>query len=76
MKGVIQGNVERIVNNKNLQNQGTALGLGGNIVINPSQQGVVSPRVMQDTVEAIIGAAFLDGGLDAARQAMAVLGLV
>lgn len=31
---------------------------------------------MADTVEAIIGAAFLDGGLDAARQVMRALTLI
>ncbi|KAI1485509.1 hypothetical protein F5X96DRAFT_324899 [Biscogniauxia mediterranea] len=43
---------------------------------NPSQVGLISPRTKADTVEAVIGAAYKDGGLDAARRVMNKLKLL
>ncbi|KAI0593945.1 ribonuclease III domain-containing protein [Biscogniauxia sp. FL1348] len=43
---------------------------------NPCQVGLISPRTKADTVEAVIGAAYRDGGLDAARQVMKKLKLL
>jgi dsRNA-specific ribonuclease len=40
---------------------------------NPSQKGVVSDAQVADTVEAIIGAVFLDGGLETAEYVMEIL---
>ena len=37
--------------------------------------GKVSPKTMSDTVEAIIGAVYLDGGVDAVKVVAANLGI-
>lgn len=37
--------------------------------------GKVSPKTMSDTVEAIIGAVYLDGGVDAVQAVTANLGI-
>ncbi|KAI5922187.1 hypothetical protein F4810DRAFT_711792 [Camillea tinctor] len=57
-----------VVSNYQLATTCDNFGLTECINQNPSGAGVVSPRTRADTVEAIIGAAFRDGGLDAARQ--------
>lgn len=46
--------------NENLANIGFRLGINVYIQLNPSAQGVVPMRLMATTVEAIIGAVYLD----------------
>ncbi|QDS72453.1 hypothetical protein FKW77_009561 [Venturia effusa] len=43
---------------------------------NPGHCGELGARTLADTVEAIIGAVYLDGGLDAVPDVLATLGLV
>lgn len=51
------------------------MGLDRYIFKNPSQQGVANSKTMSDTVEVIIGAAYLDGDSDAAEAVMVTFGL-
>lgn len=46
--------------NENLAQIGFSLGLDVYIQLNPSAQGVVPGRLMATTIEAIIGAVYLD----------------
>lgn len=46
--------------NQNLAQIGFSLGLDVYIQLNPSAQGVVPGRLMATTIEAIIGAVYLD----------------
>lgn len=62
--------------NKNLQDICKETGLHNYISLNPSQQGFISPKVMADTVEAIIGAVAEDGDDDAVRKVMKKLKLL
>ena len=71
----MDANDQRIGNNRNLERVCDEFGLDIHIVCNPSQNGFISPRVKQNTVEAIIGAAFLDDGLAAAAKVLKAFGL-
>jgi ribonuclease-3 len=74
----IQEVVSVIATNKNLYQQGLALGLDPFIVKNPSQQGSVAGRiVMATTMEAILGAVYYDSSknLEACERVMAAMGL-
>ena len=64
--------------NNALATLGRSKGLDEHVIINPAQWGVVSNRTMATTVEALIGAVFLDSGLDinAVRAAMVNLGIM
>jgi dsRNA-specific ribonuclease len=55
---------------------GRRIGLERCINPNPSQKGKISDNLVADTVEAIIRAVFLDGGLEAAVDMMEALGLL
>ncbi|KAJ5080947.1 hypothetical protein N7456_013657 [Penicillium angulare] len=50
--------------NENLARIGFSLGLNAYIHLNPSAQGIVPGRLMATTVEAIIGAVYLDSNKD------------
>jgi ribonuclease-3 len=50
--------------NENLGKIGFSLGMGAYIQLNPSAQGVVPERLMATTIEAIIGAVYLDSNKD------------
>ncbi|KAH9215222.1 ribonuclease III domain-containing protein [Leptodontidium sp. 2 PMI_412] len=68
-----------ISSNKNLNERGQESGLSVFINKNKSfPNGVVPPRTMSDTVEALIGAVFVDSSesLEAVKVAMTGLGLV
>lgn len=69
--------VQRIVNNTNLERVGRRIHIEDLVNKNPSMQGVVPPRTVSDTVEAILGAVYLDSGkdLDAVKLVMANLGV-
>ncbi|KAI2638206.1 ribonuclease III domain-containing protein [Xylaria nigripes] len=51
-------------------------GLDACINLNPAQMGSVFPRTSADTMEAIVGAVYLDGGLDKAKSAMKTLDII
>jgi ribonuclease III len=53
-----------------------AKGFKNFININPAHVGELGARTLADTVEAIIGAVYLDGGLDAVPDVLATLGLI
>lgn len=65
------------VANLKLAEIGFAKGLDPLIYKNPSQVGAVSAKPMALTVEALLGAVFMDSGksADAVRRVMAELGL-
>lgn len=68
--------MQRVGSNANLDRVGRLHGLEGFICRNPSQRGHISPVTMTATVEAILGAVYLDGGIENASQVMETLGLV
>ncbi|KAJ5611808.1 hypothetical protein N7528_008913 [Penicillium herquei] len=59
-------------NNENLASIGFAFGLDKLIILNPSAQGVVPKRLMATTVEALIGAVYLDSQ----KSIQATLGVI
>ncbi|KAH6656052.1 ribonuclease III domain-containing protein [Truncatella angustata] len=67
--------IEPIVENRNLANQCDSIGLTSCININLSQHGYVGTNTKAATMEAVAGAAYLDGGLDAAARVMKNLGM-
>ncbi|GFF52847.1 hypothetical protein IFM51744_07950 [Aspergillus udagawae] len=74
--GYINQIVSSVASNSHLAQVGSKAGLENLILINPSQASV-SPGVMAQTVEAILGAVYLDSEMDvqAVRAVMAVLSL-
>jgi ribonuclease-3 len=54
------------VSNENLKRLGESLGLNAYFRLNPASQGVVPRSMMATTMEAIIGAVYLDSGKDMA----------
>ncbi|CEL09809.1 hypothetical protein ASPCAL12938 [Aspergillus calidoustus] len=75
-RGSIDAMVQRQARNDNLTDRGFELGIDRYIQNNPSQ-GTISRGVMATTVEAIIGAVYLDknGELAAVGQIIAAFGL-
>ncbi|PYI36385.1 ribonuclease III [Aspergillus indologenus CBS 114.80] len=69
--------VSRIAGNANLAQRGFELGLDQYIVKNPSQGNYVADKLMATTVEAIVGAVFLETNWDqeALQRAVNALGL-
>lgn len=60
-----------VINNRNLFRVGQRIGVSEAMRIDPSVRGKgggVTRKMVADTVEAITGAIFLDGGFDAARR--------
>ncbi|KAH8164792.1 hypothetical protein CIB48_g3440 [Xylaria polymorpha] len=68
--GEISQILQRVVSNHHFTSKCVETGLSACIHLNPSQRGVISPRTLADTLEAVIGAVYLDGGIDKARLAM------
>lgn len=62
--------------NANLDRTGRQFGLQRFVNSNPSQGKIVSPITMAATVEAILGAVYLDSSLEKVREVMQTLGLV
>lgn len=62
--------------NVNLALVGRRMGLDKVVIVNPSQAGMVSDKVMATTVEALIGAVYMDSNsIDAVRPVLAAMGL-
>ncbi|XMA14618.1 hypothetical protein WAI453_007409 [Rhynchosporium graminicola] len=76
-RGVISQRTNNIVSNQNLAGICTTTGLAQYINGNPSQWGEEQTKTKTATIEAILGAVFLDSGkkIDCVRTAMAALGL-
>ncbi|KAL3483844.1 ribonuclease III domain-containing protein [Aspergillus germanicus] len=76
-RGAINDMVQRLSCNDNLTDRGSELGIGAYIQNNPSQGNAISPGLMATTVEAIIGAVFLDKNreLAAVEPVIALFGL-
>ena len=68
--------VGRVGSNANLNRLGRLHSLDEFICRNPSQAGYISQNTMASTVEAILGAVYLDRGIDHVSQVMQTLGLV
>src|SRR5437660_10379066 len=61
----------QMVNRRTLANRGRRLGLGEHLILSrgeDSSGGRERPSALADTFEALLGAIFLDGGFDAARD--------
>ncbi|KAI8192377.1 Ribonuclease 3 [Colletotrichum sp. SAR 10_65] len=74
--GNTNARVQMCANNERLSRLCDTVGLTRCIVRNPSQQGMVSQRTKADTLEAVVGAVFKDGGLDAAEEVIEHLGII
>ena len=68
--------VQQIGSNANLDHVGRLHGLDAFVCRNPSQGNHISPITMTATVEAILGAVYLDRGIGSVSQVMETLGLV
>ncbi|KAJ0415780.1 ribonuclease III domain-containing protein [Aspergillus carlsbadensis] len=76
-RGDINDMVQKLACNANLAARGFDLGIDGYIQNNPSQRGIISDGMMATTMEAIIGAVFLDKNreLAAVEPIIAAFGL-
>ncbi|TDZ15126.1 Ribonuclease 3 [Colletotrichum orbiculare MAFF 240422] len=72
----IANRIEALLSNSTLAAICDTVGLTGHIVGNPSQGGAVSSRLKATTVEAVIGAVFMDAGFEAARASMERMGII
>lgn len=68
--------VQQVGSNANLDRVGRHHGLEDFICRSPSQSNYVSPATMTATVEAILGAVYLDSGINDVNQVMQRLGMV
>lgn len=74
--GVVSDIVREVGSNANLDRVGRLHGLDELICANPAQAGYISPATMSATVEAVLGAVYLDGGINRVSHVMQRLGLV
>src|SRR4051812_14480856 len=61
----------KLVNRRSLAEHGRALGLGQDLIVSRGEElhgGRERPSALADAYEALLGAIFLDGGFDAARE--------
>ena len=61
----------KLVNRRTLAVHGRELGLGGHLILSRGEElhgGRERPSALADTYEALVGAIFLDGGYEAARD--------
>src|SRR5947207_5767291 len=61
----------KLVNRRTLAEHGRRLGLGENLILSKGEAqhgGRERPSALADTFEALLGAVFLDGGFESARQ--------
>ncbi|KAK1472398.1 hypothetical protein CCUS01_05782 [Colletotrichum cuscutae] len=66
-RGDIDAEIQLKLNNARLVEVFDMVGFLECLSLNPSQGLFIGPRTKADTIEAIIGAAYLDGGFEAAR---------
>lgn len=64
LKGDTSQTQSSCTRNENLIAIGRSLGLDSHIQLNPSAQGVVQPKLIATTMEAIVGAVYLDSNRD------------
>ncbi|KAK2730143.1 RNase [Colletotrichum kahawae] len=74
--GDTNARLQSYANNERLARLCDTVGLTRCIVRNPSQQGMVSQRTKADILEAVIGAVFKDGGLEAAEEVIEHLNII
>lgn len=74
--GVFSDIIRQVGSNANLDRVGRLHGLDEFICASPAQAGYISPTTMSDTVEAVLGAVYLDGGINNVSHVMQSLGLV
>lgn len=69
--------LKRVIANANLGRVGRDAGLQQHIIVNPGHVGDITERTMATTVEAILGAIYLDSkhDLEAVETAMVAFGL-
>src|SRR5437870_13917621 len=63
----------KLVNRRTLAEHGRQLGLGKNLILSRGEElqgGRERPSALADTFEAVVGAVYLRGGLEAARELM------
>ena len=61
----------KLVNRQTLAHHGAALNLGGHLTLSRGEEthgGRARPSALADAYEALVGAVFIDGGFDAARE--------
>lgn len=61
--------------NHNLASIGFSLGIKAYIQLNPSLQGIVNEKLMATTMEALIGAVYLDSGKDVMTTRLVIIRL-
>ncbi|KAL2830324.1 ribonuclease III [Aspergillus cavernicola] len=66
---------KKVAGNANLTQRGFALGIDAYIHNNPSQGSYISDKLMATTMEAILGAVFLDRGRDLAAVKPVIIAL-
>ena len=70
-EGLLTKSRAKLVNASSLAAHGRALGLGAHLVLSRGEEntgGRERPSALADAFEALLGAVFLDGGFDAARE--------
>ena len=68
-EGVMTKMRTRLVNGKTLAVIGRAMGVNEGLILDPLATGALDhDRIFEDTFEAIVGAVYLDQGLDAAKR--------
>ena len=55
---------QELASNQNLNDRGHSMGIDQQVTKNPCQNGAVSKTAMASTLEAVMGAAWLDSGKD------------
>ncbi|KAL2883503.1 hypothetical protein SGCOL_001186 [Colletotrichum sp. CLE4] len=78
-RGTIDAEVKRAVNNDRLAELFDIFGFKTCLNLNPSQGWAIGRQTKSDTIKAIIGAVYMDGGdqgLDAARRVAAHLNII
>ncbi|KAL6719771.1 hypothetical protein ACLMJK_001692 [Lecanora helva] len=69
--------VKEVASNENLDTVGKRLGLDRYVEVAPGMRGIQVPwRTMAATMEAMIWAVYVDGGIEAVKQVMRTMGLV
>lgn len=67
--------MQQVAKNDNLANVFDTADLWPHVIVNPAQQGGVSPKTKATIIEALLGAVYEDAGIDAALGVMHHLGI-